>query len=179
MDLAVNLYLGHFKNSWLTEIPDWLKSDHFALRTYEQTHRPTRYAPKTVHIRRYTGGRGNEMDDFIVEKYLTTVTHPFTITVILSHVYAVQRRLLIVMNALACVNCFNYMQFWFVLLNVVCHCSIKAIWWWRWWWWWWWWWCRAFRLAIIRYYPAPLTIPVDGYCSWMCHAWVGPRYDTR
>jgi len=60
---------------------------------------------------------------------------PFAITVILSHVYCsvTQWRL---MNAFLFVNCFNYMHFWFVLFNAVCHCSIKAIWWWWWWWWW-------------------------------------------
>jgi len=31
------------------------------------------------------------------------------------------------MNALLFVNCSNYMHLWFVLFNVVCHCSIKAI----------------------------------------------------
>ena len=40
------------------------------------------------------------------------------------------------MNALVFVNCFNYMNFRFVLFNAVCHCPIKAIWWWRRWWWW-------------------------------------------
>ena len=40
---------------------------------------------------------------------------------------AVQRRPLIVINALLFVNCFNFMHFGFVLFDAVCHCAIKPI----------------------------------------------------
>ena len=68
IDLAVNVYLGHFTNSWLIEIPDRLKSDHFAWRTQSprQTHRVD---PRVT--------RQKQLSSLTAEGSLTTPLHWF------------------------------------------------------------------------------------------------------